>query len=104
MTFVALDRLSTGRVLGVLCAAAVVTFFAMGQAVTFSWLSALPEQASRLESLAWRFWTYATLSLVLLVIDLWVASEILRRLLRRVFLHEGAKKPTPGHAFWRKKS
>jgi sterol desaturase/sphingolipid hydroxylase (fatty acid hydroxylase superfamily) len=77
------SRWSTARVVGVLCVAAIATFLAMGQAFTFAWLSALPEQASRLDVLAWRFWSYAALSLMLLLIDLWLAYVILRRLLHR---------------------
>jgi hypothetical protein len=60
-------RVQAGRLLALLCAVAVATFFSLGQAITFAWLSAFPEQASRLESLAWRFWSYAALSLVLVV-------------------------------------
>ncbi len=76
-------RWGIGRLLGALCVVAVATFLAMGQALTFSWLSALPEQAERLDSLAWRFWTYAALSLVLVIVDLRLVWMILRRLLRR---------------------
>lgn len=78
-----LDRWSTARLMGVLLVAAVATFLAMGQAFTFAWLSALPAQAARLDVLAWRFWSYAALSMVLLVIDIGLAYIILRRLLRR---------------------
>jgi hypothetical protein len=76
-------RWSTARLVGVLCVTAVATFLSMGQAFTFAWLSALPEQASRLDLLAWRFWSYAALSLTLLLIDLWLTYVILRRLLHR---------------------
>jgi hypothetical protein len=67
----------------VLCVVAIATFFALGQALTFAWLSALPEQASRLNSLAWRVWAYAALLLVLVVVDLRLVWMILRRLLHR---------------------
>jgi hypothetical protein len=97
MTFIQLDRWSTGRLVGVLCAAAVATLFAIGQALTFAWLSALPEQASRLDALAWRFWIYAALALMLAVSDLWLVSVLLRRLLRRSSRHDDAKGPTSGH-------
>jgi hypothetical protein len=90
------DRWSTARLVVALCAVAVATFFAMGQAITFAWLSALPEQASRLDSLAWRFWVFAALSLILVVIDLWLAVMILRRVLRRRSRRDNAKALTPG--------
>jgi hypothetical protein len=83
MTATVLDRWTMGRLVGVLCATAVATFFAMGQALTFAWLAALPEQAARLDSLAWRFWVYAALSLVLVVLDVWLAVMILRRFFAR---------------------
>lgn len=50
--------------------------------MTLAWLSAFPEQASRLGSLEWRFWSYAALFLVLVVVDLRLAW-VLRRVLRR---------------------
>jgi hypothetical protein len=83
MTSIVLDRWSIGRLVGVLCTFAVATFFAIGQALTFAWLTALPEQASRLDSLTWRFWFYAALSVVLVILDLWLARLILRRFPRR---------------------
>lgn len=76
-------RWGVGRLVAVLCVVAIATFFALGQAFTFAWLSAFPEQAPRLDSLAWRFCTYAALSLVLVVVDLRLAWMILRRLLHR---------------------
>jgi|GEM_PF-2333638 len=82
------ERWSVRRLVLVLCIAAVATAFAMGQALTFAWLSALPEQASRLESLAWKFWAYAALSLILVVVDIRLVRMILRRLLRQDELAE----------------
>lgn len=76
-------RWSRLRLIIALCVAVVATFFAMGQALTFAWLSALPEQASRLESLAWRFWSYVALSVILVVIDLGLVWVLLRRSIRR---------------------
>jgi hypothetical protein len=72
-----------GRLIALLCTVAVATLFSLGQAITFAWLSAFPEQASRLESLEWRFWSYAALALVLLVVDIRIVWIILRRVLYR---------------------
>lgn len=53
--------------------------FAAGQAVTFAWLSAFPERASHLDSLAFKFWVYAALCVVLLLVDFGLLIEIIRR-------------------------
>lgn len=53
--------------------------FAAGQAVTFAWLSAFPERASQLDSLAFKFWIYAALCVVLLLVDFGLLIEIIRR-------------------------
>jgi hypothetical protein len=66
----------TARIAFALCALFTLTLFSIGQATTFAWLSTSPAQAQRLESLQWKFWSYAALSLVLLAIELslvWIA-------------------------------
>jgi hypothetical protein len=69
-----------------LCALLALTLFAIGQATTFAWLSTFPAQAPRLESLQWKFWSYAALSMVLLAIELslvWIALRNARRRRKR---------------------
>lgn len=77
------DRWGVGRLAALLCVVAVAAFLSTGQAITFAWLSAFPEQASRLESLEWKFWIYAALSLVLVVVALKLVWLILRRMIYR---------------------
>lgn len=48
----------------------LAAFLAAGQAVTFAWLSAFPERASQLESLEVKFWVYAIVSAILVIVDL----------------------------------
>lgn len=56
-----------------------VALFAAGQAITFAWLSAFPERASQLDSLTFKFWAYAGLCVVLILVDLGLLIEIIRR-------------------------
>ena len=57
----------------------LAAFLAAGQAVTFAWLSAFPERASQLESLETRFWGYATVSAILVIVDLILLVRLVRR-------------------------
>ena len=47
-------------------------FFTANSAITVAWLSAFPQNASRLDSLEVQFWSYTTISASLFVLDLWV--------------------------------
>jgi membrane protein implicated in regulation of membrane protease activity len=58
----------------------VVAFLAAGQATTFAWLSSFPEQASQLESLRIKFWSYAAVSAVLVFIDLILLVRLVKRI------------------------
>ena len=84
-------RWGVGRLAALLCVVAVATFLSAGQAITFAWLSAFPEQAPRLGSLEWKFWSYAALSLVLAVVDLKLVWMIVRKVLHRG--KQGAPQP-----------
>jgi hypothetical protein len=53
---------------------------AAGQAITFAWLSAFPERAAQLDSLAIKFWSYAAVSVVLMVIDLGLLVRLVRQI------------------------
>lgn len=53
--------------------------WAVSQAVSFAWLSSFPEQASRLQSLEMKFWSYTVLSIVLFVIDIIYIKRVLKR-------------------------
>ena len=63
-------------IVGLLLAA----FLAAGQAITFAWLSSFPERASQLESLEIKFWSYAVVSAVLVVIDLALFVYLVRQI------------------------
>ena len=65
-----------GRLAVVLCVLVLTTLFAMGQAVTFAWLSATHIDALRLASLQWKFWSYAALAMVLVVFDIVILWKI----------------------------
>lgn len=68
----------TGRLAVLLCVLVLATLFAVGQAVTFAWLSATHVDASRVESLQWKFWSYAALAMVLAVFDVVILWRIWR--------------------------
>jgi membrane protein implicated in regulation of membrane protease activity len=57
----------------------LVALFAAGQAVTFAWLSSFPERASQLDALEIKFWSYATLSAVLVIIDLILLVRLVKQ-------------------------
>jgi hypothetical protein len=76
-------RRGVGRLAALLCVTVIATLFSIGQATTFAWLSAIPAQASRIESLEWRFWIYVGLTFVLLVVDLKLIWMVLRNVLHR---------------------
>ena len=54
---------------GVIVLVAVAIVFAIGQALTFAWLSALPGREAQLPSLQIRFWSYAVGGFALLVAE-----------------------------------
>jgi len=58
----------------------LAAFLAAGQAITFAWLSSFPERASQLESLEIKFWSYAVVSAVLIVIDLALFVYLVRQI------------------------
>jgi hypothetical protein len=57
----------------------LAAFFAAGQAIAMAWLSALQGQASQIESLELRFWSYVAISAVLLIVDLGLLVHTIRR-------------------------
>jgi len=61
----------------------LVAFLAVGQAITFAWLSAFPERASQLESLEIKFWSYAAIAATLVLIDLGLFVRLLRQIKER---------------------
>ena len=61
----------------------LVAFLAVGQAITFAWLSAFPERASQLESLEIKFWSYSALAAVLVIIDLGLLVRLVRQIKER---------------------
>lgn len=58
----------------------LAAFLAAGQAITFAWLSAFPERASQLHTLEIKFWSYATLAVVLVIIDLGLLVRLIRQI------------------------
>ncbi|WP_221063465.1 hypothetical protein [Methylomagnum ishizawai] len=62
-------------------------FLSIGQAITFAWLSTFPERASQIESLEIKFWSYAAIALVFVIIDL----GLLVRLIRHIKREKGRK-------------
>lgn len=74
-------------ILGLLVAACL----AAGQAITFAWLSSFPERATQLESLRIKFWSYASVSVVLVFID----AILVVRLIKRI--REIRRRPTNGN-------
>jgi membrane protein implicated in regulation of membrane protease activity len=63
-------------ILGLLVAA----FLAAGQAITFAWLSSFPERSSQLQSLEIKFWSYAVISAILLLIDLVLIARVAKQI------------------------
>ena len=59
-----------------------VAIYAATTAITVAWLSAFPENTSRLDSLTIKFWSYAVVSAVLLVFDLWLLVRTIRQINR----------------------
>lgn len=47
----------------------MLAFLALGQAITFAWLSGFPEQAPRIEVLKIKFWFYMIAALALVIVD-----------------------------------
>jgi len=58
----------------------IAAFLAAGQAITFAWLSAFPEQASQLGSLQLKFWSYTAAAVILVLIDLVLAVRLVRQM------------------------
>lgn len=61
----------------------LAAFLAVGQAITFAWLSAFPERASQLESLEIKFWSYAAVAVALVLIDLGLLVRLVRQIKER---------------------
>ncbi len=57
--------------------------FSVGQALTFSWLSAFPERASQLRSLEVKFWVYVILAIVLAVAEVLLIMRLIRQVRQR---------------------
>jgi membrane protein implicated in regulation of membrane protease activity len=72
-----------GHLAALLCLLVIATLFALGQAITFAWLSATHVDAARLESLQWRFWSYAALVMTCAVFDIVILWKIWRGVQRR---------------------
>jgi membrane protein implicated in regulation of membrane protease activity len=68
----------------------VVACLAAGQAITFAWLSSFPERATQLESLRIKFWSYASVSAVLVFIDVILVVRLTKR------IKEIRRRPTNG--------
>jgi hypothetical protein len=77
------DKKGVGILTALTCAVGVAALFALGQAVTFAWLSALPEHAPRLESLERMLWTYALLFCALVALEVKVVWMLVQRLRER---------------------
>jgi TRAP-type C4-dicarboxylate transport system permease small subunit len=58
----------------------LAAFFAVGQAITAAWLSAFPERAAQLKSLEIKFWSYAAVAVVLVIIDLGLLVRMVRQI------------------------
>jgi hypothetical protein len=57
----------------------LAAIFAAGQAITFAWLSAFPEQSARLTLLETKFWIWAVTSVLLIAIDLGLLICVVQR-------------------------
>ena len=73
-------KLIPWRLLFLIVGLLLVALLAAGQAITFAWLSSFPERASELESLRIKFWSYTTISVVLIFVDLILAVRLVKRI------------------------
>ena len=60
----------------------LLALWAGGQAITLAWLSAFPANASRIDSLTIRFWSYAVVAIILFVFDLWLLVGTIKHINR----------------------
>jgi membrane protein implicated in regulation of membrane protease activity len=73
-------KLIPWRLLFLIVGLLLLALLAAGQAITFAWLSSFPERASEIGSLRIKFWSYATISVVLIFVDLALAVRLFRRI------------------------
>lgn len=76
----------------------LAAFLAVGQAITFAWLSAFPERASQLESLEIKFWSNAAVAAALVLIDLGLLVHLVRQIKDRRHCSNTAKVGNEGPA------
>jgi hypothetical protein len=60
----------------------LVAIYAAASAITVIWLSAFPENISRLDALTIKFWSYAVVSAALFVFDLWLLVRTIKHVNR----------------------
>lgn len=77
----ALSKFVAWRLL-VLIGLFVLALWAGGQALTLAWLSAFPANASRLDSLTIKFWSYVVVAIILLVFDVWLLVGTIKHINR----------------------
>lgn len=73
-------KLIPWRVVFVMVGLLLAALFALGQAVTFAWLSSFPERAPQLESLEVKFWSYVAIAAALVIIDLGLLVRMVRQI------------------------
>jgi hypothetical protein len=71
------------RLFFLICILPCAAFFSAAQAITYAWLSSFPEQASKLEYLNFKFWTFAAFSCVILAIELLFIFRFIRDILMK---------------------
>lgn len=62
----------------------VLSCLAVGQAVTFAWLSNFPERAGQLRELQIKFWTYITLAAIFAITDLAIIVHLVKLAIKRL--------------------
>lgn len=67
------------RLVAVMVGVLVAAFLAVGQAITFAWLSAFPERAAQLSELETKFWAYIALAVVLVIVDIGLLVRLIRQ-------------------------
>jgi hypothetical protein len=73
-------KLIPWRLVFVMVCVFLAALLAVGQAVTFAWLSSFPERAPQLESLEVKFWGYVAITTVLVIIDVGLLVRIVRQM------------------------
>ncbi len=73
-------KLIPWRLVFVMVCLLLAALLAIGQAVTFAWLSSFPERASQLASLEVKFWSYMAIAAALVVIDLGLLVRMVRQI------------------------